>query len=80
MSNSETLMKALSAVLNEPVSRIRDESTQDTLPNWDSLAMVNLVPELEQAFGVEFDILEIADFKSVALIKTILSEKGVHFD
>lgn len=80
MDNADKLMNVLSAVLRQPVARIRDESGEDTLPGWDSLAMVNLAPELEQTFGVQFDILEIADFRSVALIKTILSEKGVRFD
>jgi acyl carrier protein len=80
MSNTDKLLGALSAVLKQPVDRIGDESGPDTLPGWDSLAMVNLVPELECAFGVQFDILEIADFRSVALIKTILVEKGVRFD
>jgi len=80
MDNSEKLMNALSVVLSQPVARIRDDSGPDTLPGWDSIAMVNLVLELESAFGVQFDILEIAELKNVALIKTILSEKGVRFD
>lgn len=41
--------------------------------------MVQLVTELEHVFNVEFDILEIADFHSVGIIKTVLSEKGVIF-
>lgn len=80
MDNTDKLMHALSAVLKQPAARIRDESGQDTVPGWDSLAMVNMVLELESAFSVRFDILEVADFRSVALIKTILSEKGVRFD
>jgi acyl carrier protein len=55
-----------------------DETTsQDSVGSWDSLGMVNLVSEIEVAFEVEFDLLEIADFKNVGLIKTIMREKGI---
>ena len=36
-------------------------------------------PELQLVFNVEFDILEIADFHNVGVIKSILMEKGVVF-
>lgn len=56
---------------------IDDATSQDSLGKWDSLGMVNLVSEIEIAFEVEFDLLEIADFKNVGLIKTILRDKGI---
>jgi acyl carrier protein len=77
MNNHEKLMLALSGVLNVPVEQINDDSDQDSLPGWDSLAMVNLVMELETVFNVSFELLEIAEFRSVRIIKLFLESKGV---
>lgn len=79
MNNHEKLLLALSGVLNVPVASINDDSDQDSLPGWDSLAMVNLVMELETLFNVSFDLLEIAEFKSVRIVKLFLEAKGVLF-
>ena len=72
-------MSAISGVLEVPVDLINDDSDQDSLSGWDSLAMVNLVMELETIFDISFDLLEIAEFKSVRIIKLFLEEKGVSF-
>jgi acyl carrier protein len=79
MNNHEKLMLALSGVLNVAVEQINDDSDQDSLPGWDSLAMVNLVMELEILFNVSFELLEIAEFKSLRIIKLFLESKGVQF-
>jgi len=79
MNNHEKLLLAMSGVLNVPVELINDHSDHDSLRGWDSLAMVNLVTELETLFDVSFGILEIAEFKSVRIIKLILETKGVAF-
>jgi len=79
MNNHEKLMLAISGVLDVPVDVINDDSDQDSLPGWDSLAMVNLVMELETIFNISFELLEIAEFKSVRIIKLFLEDKGVLF-
>ncbi len=79
MNNSEKLISAIAGVLNLSVDQINDNSDQDSLPGWDSLAMVNLIMELETLFNISFDILEIAEFKSVHIIKLFLENKGVTF-
>jgi len=79
MNNHERLLIAISGALNVPVDLISDASDQKSLQGWDSLAMVNLVTELETSFDVSFGILEIAKFKSVGIIKLILESKGVAF-
>jgi len=80
MSNAEKLVKSVSGVLGVAVESINENSNQDNMEKWDSLAMVNLVTELETVFDVQFDILEIADFHSVEIIKLVLMEKGIQFD
>ena len=79
MNNEQKLFQAIADVFQVDVATVSVSSSPDTIPKWDSLGIVHLVTELEQAFGVEFDILEIADFRNVAIIKSILAEKGVRF-
>jgi len=55
------------------------QTLADTIPGWDSQAIISLVCELEKRFGVEFDILEIADIRKVKIIKDLLKDKGVIF-
>jgi len=80
MNNIEKLIESVAGVLGVSVDSIDESSNQDSLEGWDSLAMVNLVTELETVFSVQFDILEIAEFHSVEIIKLVLMEKGIQFD
>ena len=79
MDNLEKLFESISGVLKVPVDSIDMRTNQDSVENWDSLAMVNIVAELEEVFDVQFGILEIAEFHSVEIIKLILMEKGITF-
>lgn len=80
MNNLEKLIESVAGALGIMADSIDMNSNQDSVEKWDSLAMVNLVTELETTFGVQFDILEIADFHSVEIIKLILIEKGISFE
>jgi acyl carrier protein len=80
MSNKKQLFSAFSDVLKVDVKSLDESSSPDTIPNWDSLAVINIVIELEQIFKVQFDIMEIADFQNIGIIKSILEEKGVLFN
>ena len=79
MNNKQKLFQAIADVFQVDVATVNEESSPDTIPKWDSLGIVHLITDLEQVFGVQFDILEIADFRNVAIIKSILTEKGVRF-
>lgn len=71
---------AIAEIFNVDPASINEESSLDTVNGWDSLGILNLVPELERIFNVQFDVLEIAEFYNVGIICSILSEKGVVFD
>lgn len=79
MNNEQKLFQAVADVFRVDIATVSEKSSPDSIPKWDSLGMVHLVTELEQAFGVQFELLEIADFRNVAIIKSILTEKGVRF-
>ena len=56
----EDKLKHLMAVVFEvSIDEITDETSPDTLEQWDSFKHMNLVIALEETFGVEFDELEI---------------------
>ena len=80
MSNRELLFRVFSDVLKVDIKSLDKTSSSDTIPNWDSIAIINIVFELEQIFKVQFDILEIADFHNIEIIMSILEEKGIIFD
>jgi acyl carrier protein len=52
----------------EQAAAIGPETTPLTVPRWTSLAHVQLILELEQAFGVTFEADEIAELASVGAI------------
>ena len=74
------MLKAVADVFGVDPNALDDKSSQENIPKWDSLAMVSLVAELEAVFEVQFDIMEIADFHNIGIIKSVLTEKGIHFD
>lgn len=76
-SNAERLYAIVGSLFEVDPATITDESSQDTIERWDSLGMVNLISEMEAAFGVEFDLLQIAEFRNIASIKEALRVKGV---
>lgn len=53
------------------------ETTPLDLPQWNSLAHVQLVLELERVFGVTFEADEIASLASVAAIFSALDRRGL---
>ncbi len=53
-----------------------DVAPEDILP-WDSLGHMNLVTELENAFGIQFEVDEITELSSGRKILEVLKAKGV---
>jgi len=79
MRNLDKLISSVAGILDVSADIINENSSRDNVLQWDSLAMVDLITELEILFGVQFDILEIAEFNSVKNIKISLEDKGVSF-
>jgi len=55
-----------------------DENTmREEVPSWDSLSHIQLIMEVEEAFGVEIPIERVPDIDSVSiLLKIIEAEEG----
>lgn len=65
-------MQTVLHLSDEETARIGPETTPLLVPRWDSLAHVQLILELERAFGLTFDAEEIASLASVDAIITKL--------
>lgn len=64
-------------VLQLPVEQFTDAASPETIPQWDSLAALNLVLALEEEFGVKLSAREIVSMRSLAAAKSVLRGKGL---
>jgi acyl carrier protein len=77
MNNSDRLLRLLIDFFNLPPETHPRQITQQVISSWDSLAMVQLIADLQGSFLVEFDLDEIGALRSYAEIRDALSKKGV---
>ncbi|MBX3344035.1 MAG: acyl carrier protein [Nitrospira sp.] len=54
---------------------LRDDMTAADIEGWDSVAHINLMFGIEQAFGIRFKGNELADMKNIGELKQFLSGK-----
>jgi acyl carrier protein len=64
-------------VLNVDPSEVTDQSSRETLAQWDSMGHLSLITSLEEEFGVSLAIADAMEMTSVRDIKRILNEYGV---
>ena len=77
---SKKLYQIIGKILDVPAAEINDESSPETIENWDSFNSLMLADELESEFNVSFTLEEIVDSANVAAIKKHLKNHGVSFD
>jgi acyl carrier protein len=71
------LHNIIAEVMEIPVSQINDESSPETVENWDSFRGLVLADELETKFNVKFNLDELISVKNVADIKKNLTKHGI---
>ena len=76
----QKLYEIIARVMEIPVSQINDESSPETIDNWDSFNGLVLVDELEEAYNIKFELAEIVGTNSVKDIKKHLLKHGVSVD
>ena len=70
----ERIKRVMSNVLGVPADEIGDESSPDTIPNWDSLRHMNLILALEQEFGITIGDDDVSTLISYPLITLVVRE------
>ena len=76
MQNSDSLRHLLVEFFELPADTPVEEITQSGVSKWDSLAMVQLIAELQNRFSIEFDLEEIQALRSFQEIRDTLARKG----
>ena len=79
MNNLDKLQQAFVTVMKIDPALVVDSFAYGEHREWDSLAHMALVAELEQAFGLMLDTEEIIAMSSVAEVRRILDVHGITF-
>jgi acyl carrier protein len=75
----ERVYAVVSKVFRVPLGTIHDDSSPDTIETWDSLQHLHLILALEEEFGLQFSVDEIAAMQTVRSISAIVGERvAVH--
>ncbi len=76
MSLQKRLEEVFQEVFDDDNLALTDETTAKDIPDWDSVAHINLMFSIEQTFGVQFSGNELAQFKNIGELKAFLMNKG----
>ena len=76
-STNKKLKTILAKILLIDESKINDEMSRKTVKEWDSMAHLMLVSELESNFEVTMDDNDIMEIQTVADIKNALKKLGI---
>ena len=77
-SAERRLREILAKVLLLDDSEINDEFSRDDVEEWDSLAHLMLINEVESAFQVTFGDEDILSIRTVGDLKRVLKRLGVN--
>ena len=80
MTNLEKYNHVFVDVLGVSEKALNEEFTFKTVPQWDSVAHLSLISELEDAFDVLFESEDILHYGSYENGKVILSRYGVNLE
>jgi acyl carrier protein len=74
------LHEVVARALRVPATTVSDESSPATLRRWDSLHHLDLMTEIEEAYGLQFSTADMVRAQSVGQIRSLLREKGIEVD
>lgn len=74
------LTEIFTEVLEIDADLVNDDLKYNAIPEWDSIAHMALVAELDDAFDIMLDTDDILDMSSFAKAKEILTKYGVNFE
>lgn len=79
MSNAEKLRAIFAESLNIDVAQVTDDLTYNSIPEWDSVAHMALIAEIDDAFDTMLDTDDVLDMSTFAKAKEILAKYDVTF-
>ena len=79
MTNKEKLIKAFAKALGVKEDIIVDELEYNSIPEWDSVAHMVLVAQIEEVFDVMLNTDDIISMSSPKKAREILQKYGIEF-
>ena len=73
----DRVIKIVSQIMNVPIEKLDEDSSPDTVTNWDSLKHMNLILALEEKFAIAFSDDEVVEMLSIKRIVEVLIKKGI---
>jgi len=71
----EKIKEIIRVTVNQPGAVIKPGTTSDEVEGWDSLHHMTIITEIEKAFGLKFDFMEILELKTVEDICNIVEKR-----
>jgi len=68
------IIAAMSLVLEVPENEIDENSSTDTIGNWDSLRHLNLIIALEEEFGISISDEEVGNMVNYKIIYHVIND------
>lgn len=79
MNNEQKLREIFAESLSIELSQVTDELTYNTIPEWDSIAHMALISEIDDQFDTMLDTDDVLDMSTFAKAKEILTKYDVQF-
>jgi acyl carrier protein len=74
---TDPLLALFAECLTVSVDTLDDESSPETVAQWDSLAAMTLVTLIEDTFNVSLSTRDIMKMRTIGLARSVLKAKGV---
>jgi acyl carrier protein len=70
------IIALVAAELNVPPGKINATSSIDTIPEWDSMAHLNICLAIQDSFGIKLDMEAIGELTSVAALAKLVKAQA----
>jgi acyl carrier protein len=70
------ILEVMSNVFDVDLTSLNEESSIDSIENWDSIRHLNLILALEEEFNITIPNEEVGDLVSYKLIEIIVNEQS----
>ena len=79
MENSEKLINSFAQALNIEKSLVNNDLMYQKIPQWDSIAHMVLIGQIEESFDISLETDDVLDLSSFGKAKEIVAKYGVKF-
>lgn len=74
MSAVAKIIALIATELDVPSAKINAKSSIDTVPEWDSMAHLNICLAIQDSFGIQLDMDTIGELTSVAALAKLVDK------